>query len=205
MLDEFWKGFNKLITDKKDVNRPGTELLDEACPKCGKPLNKRLGKRGSFIGCTGYPECDYTRNLTGEAEMGEVRKELGSDPASQLPVLLLRGPYGYYIQLGEVEEGAKKKPKRISWPKELPLETADLAAALKLLQLPKELGNHPETGKKVIVNIGRFGPYIGHDGKFKSIPRSDSVFTIHLDRAVALLAEARASNTVLRELGGAPG
>ncbi len=204
VLDEFWKGFNKLITDKKDVDRPGTELLDELCPKCGKPLNKRLGKRGSFIGCTGYPECDYTRNLTGEADAGEVRKELGSDPASNLPVLLLRGPYGYYIQLGEVEEGAKKKPKRISWPKELPLETADLAAALKLLQLPIELGDHPETGKKVIVNIGRFGPYIGHDGKFKSVPKSDSVFTIQMDRAVALLAEARTSNTVLRELGVHP-
>ena len=204
VLDEFWKGFNKLITDKKDVERPGTELLDELCPKCGKPLNKRLGKRGSFIGCTGYPECDYTRNLTGEEDTGEARKELGNDPASNLPILLLRGPYGYYIQLGEVEEGAKKKPKRISWPKELPLETADLPAALKLLELPKELGDHPETGKKVIANIGRFGPYIGHDGKFKSIPKSDSVFTIQLDRAVALLAEARASNTVLRELGVHP-
>ena len=204
VLDEFWKGFNKLISDKKDVDRPGTELLEELCPKCGKPLSKRLGKRGSFIGCTGYPECDYTRNLEGDADEGEVRKELGNDPASNLPVLLLRGPYGYYIQLGEVEEGAKKKPKRISWPKELPLETVDLAAALKLLQLPKELGDHPETGKKVIVNIGRFGPYIGHDGKFKSIPRSDSVFTIELERAVALLAEARTSNTVLRELGVHP-
>ena len=204
VLDEFWKGFNQLITDKKDVERPGTELLDEACPKCGKPLNKRLGKRGSFIGCTGYPECDYTRNLGGEVDPGEARKELGNDPASNLPVLLLRGPYGYYVQLGEVEEGAKKKPKRISWPKELPLETADLAGALKLLQLPIELGDHPETGKKVIVNIGRFGPYIGHDGKFKSVPKSDSVFTIQMDRAVALLAEARTSNTVLRELGMHP-
>jgi DNA topoisomerase-1 len=204
VLDEFWKGFNKLIGDKKDVDRPGTELLDEPCPKCGKPLNKRLGKRGSFIGCTGYPECDYTRNLSGEAEEGEARKELGSDPVSNLPVLLLRGPYGYYIQLGEVEEGAKKKPKRISWPKELPVEKADLAAAIKLLALPRELGDHPESGKKVIANIGRFGPYIGHDGKFKSIPRSDSIFTIELERAVALLAEARASTTVLRELGVHP-
>lgn len=103
-----------------------------------------------------------------------------------------------------MEEGAKKKPKRISWPKELPPETADLAAALKLLELPKELGDHPESGKKVIVNIGRFGPYIGHDGKFKSIPKSDSVFTIQMDRAVVLLAEARTSNIVLRELGVHP-
>jgi DNA topoisomerase-1 len=205
VLDEFWKGFNKLLIDKKDTDRPGTEILDEVCPKCGKPLSKRLGKRGSFIGCTGYPECDYTRNLGGgEEDVGEARRELGNDPASHLPVLLLRGPYGYYVQLGEVEEGAKKKPKRMSWPKELPLEQADLPAALKLLALPRELGEHPETGKKVIANIGRFGPYIGHDGKFKSIPKSDSVFTIDLARATALLAEARASTTVLRELGVHP-
>ncbi len=201
VLDEFWKGFNKLLTDKKDVDRPGTEILDEACPKCAKPLSKRLGKRGNFIGCTGYPECDYTRNLGSEEDAGEARKELGADPATGLPVLLLRGPYGYYVQLGEVEAGVKTKPKRISWPKELPPESAELGPALQLLQLPKEIGVHPETGKIVIVNIGRFGPYIGHDGKFKSIPRGDSVFTIELLRAVELLAQARTSNTVLRELG----
>ena len=208
VLDEFWKGFNKLIADKKDVDRPGTEVLDEACPKCGKPLSKRLGKRGNFIGCTGYPECDYTRNLGSEEDAGEARKELGADPATGLPVLLLRGPFGYYVQLGEVEEDAqtktKSKPKRISWPKELPVADAELAPALQLLQLPKELGNHPDSGKKIIVNIGRFGPYIGHDGKFKSIPRGDSVFTIELARAVELLAQARTSNTVLRELGVHP-
>ena len=204
VLHEFWKGFNQLIADKKDVDRPGTEILEEACPKCGKPLSKRLGKRGNFIGCTGYPECDYTRNLGGEEDAGEARKELGNDPTSGLPVLLLRGPYGYYVQLGEVEAGAKTKPKRMSWPKELPVASAELAPALELLQLPKEIGTHPETGKKVIVNIGRFGPYIGHDGKFKSIPKSDNVLTIELARAVELLAQARTSNAVLRSLGAHP-
>jgi DNA topoisomerase-1 len=205
VLDEFWKGFNKLIVDKKDVERPGTEVLDEACPKCGKPLATRLGKRGRFIGCTGYPECDYTRNLNGgEEEVGEARKELGAHPETRQPVLLLRGPYGYYVQLGEMAEGEKEKPKRVSWPKELPLEQAGLDTALKLLSLPRELGLHPETGKKVIVNIGRFGPYIGHDGKFKSIPRSDSIFDIRLERAVELLAQAKAGNAVLRTLGEHP-
>ena len=204
VLEEFWKGFNTLIGDKKDVDRPGTEILEEACPKCGKPLSKRLGKRGSFIGCTGYPECDYTRNLGGEEDAGEARKELGEHPETEQGVLLLRGPYGYYVQLGEVIEGEKAKPKRVSWPRELPLEQADLATALKLLSLPRELGAHPESGKKVIVNIGRFGPYIGHDGKFKSIPKADSIFDIGLDRAVELLAQAKAGNTVLRTLGEHP-
>jgi DNA topoisomerase-1 len=205
VLDGFWQGFSKLLVDKKDVDRPGTEILEEACPKCGKPLSKRLGKRGSFIGCTAYPECDYTRSLGGEEDTGEARKELGAHPETGQQVLLLRGPYGYYTQLGEAEEGAKTKPKRVSWPKELPLEQADLATALKLLSLPRELGAHPEGGKKVIVNIGRFGPYIGHDGKFKSIPRGESIFDISLERAVELLAQAKTGgNTVLRVLGEHP-
>ncbi|MDD5056902.1 MAG: type I DNA topoisomerase [Sideroxydans sp.] len=205
VLEEFWKGFNRLIGEKKDVDRPGTEILEEACPKCGKPLSKRLGKRGSFIGCTGYPECDFTRNLGSDEDAGEARKELGEHPESKQGVLLLRGPYGHYVQLGEVIEGEKAKPKRVSWPKELPLEQADLATALKLLSLPREVGTHPESGKKVIVNIGRFGPYIGHDGKFKSIPRSDSIFDIGLERALELLAQAKTGgNTVLRTLGEHP-
>jgi len=207
VLDEFWKGFSKLITEKQSIERKDVtqELLDEACPKCGKPLSKRLGKRGSFIGCTGYPECDFTRSLGGEVEDdGSARRELGAHPDSKQAVLLLRGPYGYYVQLGEVVEGDKTKPKRVSWPNELPLEQASLDNALKLLQLPRELGTHPETGKKVIANIGRFGPYLGHDGKFKSIPRSDSIFNIRLDRAVELLAQAKAGNTVLRTLGEHP-
>jgi DNA topoisomerase-1 len=207
VLDEFWKGFSKLITEKQSIERKDVtqELIGEACPKCGKPLSKRLGKRGSFIGCTGYPECDFTRSLNGETEDdGTARRELGEHPETKQTVLLLRGPYGHYVQLGEVVEGEKTKPKRVSWPKEMPLEQADLAGALKLLSLPRELGLHPVSGKKVIVNIGRFGPYIGHDGKFKSIPRADSIFDISLDRAVDLLAQAREGNTVLRVLGDHP-
>jgi len=206
VLKSFWLDFDKLVQDKKNIERKDVtqELINESCPKCGKPLATRLGKRGSFIGCTAYPECDYTRSTSGEVDPAEARKELGSDPATGLPVLLMRGPYGYYVQLGEVIEGEKKKPRRMSWPKEVLPEHADLSAALKLLELPKELGLHPESGKKIIVNIGRFGPYVGHDGKFKSIPKTESVFTIELNRAVELLAEARTSNTVLRELGVHP-
>jgi DNA topoisomerase I len=207
VMDEFWKGFSKLITEKQSIERKDVtqELIGEACPKCGKPLSKRLGKRGSFIGCTGFPECDFTRSLGGDQEDdGTARRELGAHPETGQAVLLLRGPYGYYVQLGEVVEGEKAKPKRVSWPKEMPLEQAELAGALKLLSLPRELGLHPVSGKKVIVNIGRFGPYIGHDGKFKSIPRSDSIFDIRLDRAVELLAQAREGTTVLRVLGDHP-
>ena len=204
VMGEFWKGFSKLIKEKADIDRP-VELIDEACPDCGKPLAKKLSRYGSFISCTNYPECKYKRSLSGESQDDASAKvELGAHPETQQSVLLLRGPYGHYVQLGEVVEGEKAKPKRVSWPKEMPLEQADLASALKLLALPRELGAHPESGKKVIVNIGRFGPYIGHDGKFKSIPRSDSIFDISLARAVELLAQARDGNTVLRVLGDHP-
>jgi DNA topoisomerase-1 len=204
VMDEFWKGFSKLVKEKADIDRP-VELLDEACPECGKPLAKKLSRYGSFISCTNYPECKYKRSLSGETQDdASARVELGEHPEAQQPVLLLRGPYGHYVQLGETVKGEKAKPKRISWPKEMPVEQASLADALKLLALPRELGLHPETGKKVIVNIGRFGPYIGHDGKFKSIPRSDSIFDIGLDRAVELLAQARDGATVLRTLGDHP-
>ena len=204
VMDEFWKGFSKLIKEKADIDRP-VELINEACPLCGKPLAKKLSRYGSFISCTNYPECKYKRSLSGESQDdASARVELGIHPDTHQPVLLLRGPYGHYVQLGEVVEGEKLKPKRVSWPKELPLDQADLASALKLLSLPRELGLHPETGKKIIVNIGRFGPYIGHDGKFKSIPRTDSIFDISLARAVELLAQARDGATVLRVLGDHP-
>ncbi len=204
VLDEFWKGFSTLIKEKTNIERP-QELLDEACPECGKPLAKKLSRYGSFISCTNYPECKYKRSLTGETQDdASARVELGSHPESAQAVLLLKGPYGHYVQLGEVVEGEKTKPKRVSWPKEMPIDQADLVSALKLLSLPRDLGLHPETNKKVIVNIGRFGPYIGHDGKFKSIPKTDSIFDIELARAVELLAQARDGNTVLRTLGDHP-
>lgn len=204
VMGEFWKGFSKLIKEKADIDRP-VELINETCPECGKPLAKKLSRYGSFISCTNYPECKYKRSISGESqEDASARVELGAHPETRQPVLLLRGPYGHYVQLGEVVEGEKTKPKRVSWPKEIPLVQADLASALKLLSLPRELGLHPVSGKKVIVNIGRFGPYIGHDGKFKSIPRSDNIFDISLERAVELLAQAREGNTVLRVLGDHP-
>jgi DNA topoisomerase-1 len=104
-------------------------------------------------------------------------------------IQLLQGPFGPYVQLGEME--GDKKPKRVSVPKNVPLEQVDLAVALKLLALPRDLGAHPEGGKKVVAAIGRFGPYVSHDGQFKSIPRDENVFDIGLERAVALLKEPK--------------
>ena len=204
VLNEFWQGFNQQITDKSEVERPGTEVLEEACPKCGKPLSKRLGKRGSFIGCTAYPECDYTRNLDGDAPTSTEPVTIGPDPASGKDIMLLNGPYGPYLQLGQVADDPKKKPKRVSIPKEIPLANVNLDIALKLIALPREIGLHPDSNKKITAGIGRFGPYLNHDGTFKSIPKSDSIFDIDLPRAVELLAQAKAKAAPLRELGAHP-
>lgn len=204
VLQQFWDDLNKNITSKQDVERPGTEVLDEKCPKCGLPLSKQLSRFGSFIGCTGYnatPKCDYKRSLNGNENSSSEPTVIGTDSATNLAILLLNGPYGPYLQLGEAQADSKKKPKRVSIPKEISPASVDIHIAQQLLALPRDLGNHPVSGKKMVANIGRFGPYINHDGKFKSIPKTDSVFDINAQRAVEILDQANSGPTPLRELG----
>jgi DNA topoisomerase-1 len=81
---------------------------------------------------------------------------LGTDPSSGLDVMLMRGPYGYYVQLGPTDPKAKTKPKRAAWPKNAPVATAELELALRLLALPRQLGNHTQTDKQVEASIGPF-------------------------------------------------
>ena len=210
VLDRFWKDFSAQVGEKESVSRKDVtqEALEEMCPKCGKHhLTIRLGRRGRFIGCTGYPDCDYTRNLDGPegAEAVPQKRELGSDPKTHLPIYAMQGPYGPYVQLGEME--GEKKPKRVSVPKNIAPDALTLEIALKLLALPRDLGAHPESGKKVHAAIGRFGPYVSHDGHFKSIPKDESVFDIGLERAVALLKEPKqfGARGALKILGKHPG
>ncbi len=207
LMDEFWQDFNRQIHNKADVERPGNEIIDEACPKCGKPLQKQLSRYGTFIGCTGYndtPKCDYKRSIGGTANLGTDPVIIGTDQESGKEILLMNGPYGPYLQLGLAVEGEKKKPKRVSIPKEIPIADVNLETANMLLSLPRDLGLHPETNKKIVANIGRFGPYVNHDAKFKSIPKSMSVFTITQDEAVALLAQANTGPAPIRTLGNHP-
>jgi DNA topoisomerase-1 len=143
---------------------------------------------------------------------------LGTDPATGLPVYLMSGQYGPYVQLGEA--GEDEKPKRASLAKGMTPETVTLEQALGLLALPRALGAHPETGNAVKASVGRFGPFVVHakgaeGGKddFRSVPAGQDVLTITLDEAVALLAQpkrgrgAAAGGAVqpLRELGAFPG
>jgi len=204
LMDEFWQGFNAQLLSKADVDRPGNELIDEACPKCGKPLQKQLSRYGTFIGCTGYndePKCDYKRSMNGTAQAGADPITIGVDAVSGKEIYLMNGPYGPYLQVGVAVEGDKKKPKRVSIPKEIPLTNVNIDIANMLLSLPRDLGLHPETNKKIIANIGRFGPYVNHDGKFKSIPKSESVFAIDLAGAVTLLAAANTGPAPIADLG----
>ncbi len=207
LMDEFWQGFNQQIISKADVDRPGNELIDEACPKCGRPLQKQLSRYGSFIGCTGYnaePKCDYKRSMNGAAQAGSDPVVIGKDESTDKEIYLMNGPYGPYLQVGLAVEGDKKKPKRVSIPKEIPLANVNIDIAHMLLSLPRDLGQHPETGKKIVANIGRFGPYVNHDGKFKSIPKSESVFSIDNAGAVALLAAANTGPAPIADLGAHP-
>jgi len=207
LMAEFWDGFNQQLINKADVDRPGNELIDEACPKCGKQLQKQLSRYGTFIGCTGYndtPKCDYKRSLNGAAALGSDPIVIGADAESGKEILLMNGPYGPYLQVGLAVEGEKKKPKRVSVPKEISIAEMSLETANMLLSLPRDLGLHPVTNKKIIANIGRFGPYVNHDAKFKSIPKTLSVFNINNDEAVTLLSAAFSGPAPICVLGSHP-
>ncbi|WP_448204692.1 type I DNA topoisomerase [Azospirillum sp. sgz302134] len=214
-------------------NTPGHD--PRVCPVCSQGrLGLKLGKMGAFIGCSRYPECRYTRPLAvandegGEAQEGP--RELGNDPETGLPVTVRRGPYGAYIQLGPapapeapapvVEEPpadgkkpkAKKKakseepkPKRVSIPKGMSVGDVDLDTALRLLSLPRGIGNHPETGEEITAGIGRFGPYLKHGSVYKSLTPDDDVLTIGINRAVDLLAgAAKKASAPAKTLGDHP-
>ncbi|HZR01731.1 MAG TPA: type I DNA topoisomerase [Burkholderiales bacterium] len=183
-----WKEYAQRILDD-EWNQAGRPT--ESCPKCSSMVLLQNSRRGLFVGCSAYPKCDYTRPWDSPPVEGVP---LGTDPASNLEITLYKGPFGYYVQLGPNVEGTK--PKRAKWPQEWPIprEASDevLQKALRLLSLPRTLGKHPETGKPVEASIGRFGPYVKHDTTFKSIPKSESVYDIALDRALELLAQPKA-------------
>jgi DNA topoisomerase-1 len=131
---------------------------------------------------------------------------LGKDEETGLPVYALNGRYGPYVQLGD-DEGGKSKPKRMAVPPFMDAENITLEQALQLLSLPRSLGEHPESGKDIKAGIGRFGPYVVHDGDFRAIPKTESVFEIDYDKAVELLNQpkrGRGAAAALKELGKHP-
>jgi len=237
VLADFWKDFAANVDSTKKLDIPTVlEKLDHdlerhifgepkegvdprKCPACADGrLGLKLSRFGAFIGCANYPECSYTRNLVSASDAGEAPQSgtkeepvpLGQDPQGN-EITLRKGPYGYYVQTGEAKGKGKKaeKPKRASLPKSLEPPEVTLEKALALLSLPREIGTNPETGKMIKAGIGRFGPYIEHEGKYKSLKEGDDVLTIGLNRAVALLAEkssgkGRVSVAPLKVLGAHP-
>ena len=191
------------------------------CPACNKgQLAIKAGRTGAFIGCSDYPGCSYTRPLSaGSNGHGDIAisgpQEIGADPATGQMITLRQGPFGPYVQLGEAEgEGkAKTKPRRASLPKGVTIEDVTLEMALKLLALPRVIGLHPDTGKEILAGLGRFGPYLLHDGAYTKLKDAMEALEIGINHAVQKIAEAdarrkgprqRAELKVLREVGKHP-
>ncbi|MEM6833016.1 MAG: type I DNA topoisomerase [Pseudomonadota bacterium] len=184
------------------------------CPACtGGQLSLKIGRYGAFVGCSNYPECNYTRQFSGEddkekAALSNEPKELGPDPETGDMITLRSGRFGPFVQLGEQGEDKKVKPKRSSIPKDMDPATLSLSDAINLLSLPRLVGTHPETSEDITATIGRYGPYLAHADKTAKLASTEDVLTIGLNRAVALLADSKNSGrptaTVLKELGDHP-
>ncbi len=182
------------------------------CPKCNEgDLSLKTGRFGAFVGCTRYPDCNFTRPFAGEqAEQGDVERILGQDPNSGFDVHVKNGRFGPYIQLGEKSE-VNEKPKRAGIPKGKTPQEMELDYALKLLSLPRLVGPHPETGEDITADIGRYGPYIKCGKQSASLETPDEVFEIGINRSVTVLAERKAkgpgratSQSVIQDLGEHP-
>ena len=139
------------------------------------------------MSCSRYPECKGARRIDGSVV--EPNKPLGTDEKTGLPIFILDGRFGHYVQLGEKTK-ENPKPRRSSIPKEKDPTTVTLEEAQKLLSLPRILGVHPETGKEISANIGRFGPYVVHERDFRSL-KTDDVYEIELPRALEIFKEEK--------------
>jgi DNA topoisomerase-1 len=214
VLRNFWTAFNEAVESTTDLKvRDVLEALNQllgshffpereaggdprACPSCSDGcLSLKLGRYGAFIGCSNYPACSFTRPLVADAggESGGAvdagPRVLGPDPTTGREISLRKGPYGIYVQLAAPDE--KEKPKRVALAPAMEPATLTLDDAVKLLALPREVGQHPETREPITAGIGRYGAYVKHDQTYARL-RADDVLTVGLNRAVDLLAEAEA-------------
>jgi DNA topoisomerase-1 len=233
VLREFWVDFSGAIEGIKELRV--TDVLDalneqlaplvfperddgsnpRICPKCGTGnLSLKLGKYGAFVGCSNYPECGFTRQL-GEQVNGDGQpasgdsgdKILGKDPYTAEEIVLKSGRFGPYVQRGDGKEA-----KRSSLPKGWTVDSIDHEKALALLALPRDVGQHPESGKMISAGLGRYGPFLLHDGTYANLDSIEDVFSVGINRAVALIAEKIAKGpgrrggtpAALKELGDHP-
>ena len=236
VLHMFWKSFHHQAEQAKNLS--GVEVRDtidhalgahffaqdetgdtEAARKCPACEDGRLGlnfgRFGAFIACSNYPACRYTRELGGKisepgaaSQEGDYPKTLGLDPISQEMLSLRKGPYGFYVQLGEAqpkEKGKKAvKPKRASLLKSMRAEEMTLESALALMALPRDLGPHPETKETVQAGVGRYGPYLKHGTSYITLPADDDVLSVGMNRAVDIIAAAGKKTRPARAIGDHP-
>jgi DNA topoisomerase-1 len=196
LLEDFWRDFRPKAGEVMD-QQPSeiTAALDEflapwlyppradgsdprVCPQCGNGrLSLRGGKFGAFVACSNYPDCKYTQKFGqgGDQAQSDGPTELGDG------ILLKTGRFGPYLERGD---------KRASIPKDVPIEDVTPEVAERLLSLPREIGAHPETGKPITASIGRYGPYLAHDGKYAKLGSTAEVFETGMNAAVAKLADA---------------
>jgi DNA topoisomerase I len=223
-LSDFYIPFKKDVDAKESIAKIttlGDAPKEFTCPKCGSTMDIKLGRTGKFLSCSKYPKCDGALTIDGK-ELGKM-DSIGTDPKSGLGVYVLEGRFGPYVQLGEnppkeekkkgrkkkggVEESVTPKPRRASLPAGMKSEDVTLETALKLLELPRELGIHPELKEPVIANVGRFGPYVGVGREFRSIKKGDDPYTITLERALEMLNQPKTlpkGVTLARTLGKHP-
>jgi len=227
VLRDFWQDFSAAVGETKDLRT--TQVLDalndylgphifppredggnpRACPSCADGiLSLKIGRYGSFIGCSNYPECRYTRQLSapadGDGEGGQPgTRILGTDPQTGLEVSVRDGRFGPFVQLGEQQEDGEK-PKRSSIPKGTSPGDVDLELALGLLSLPREVAKHPETGEPIMAGIGRYGPYVQHQRTYANIGRDDEILSIGANRAIDLIVTKETQGPGRRG-GGDPG
>jgi DNA topoisomerase-1 len=227
VLRDFWNDFTAAIGSIKELRIAQViDALDEMlaphlfpaakdgsdprkCPNCENGrIGLKLGRFGGFIGCSNYPECKYTRQLSVGADGAGGMRKLGEDPETGLEVTVRSGRFGSYLQLGEAtknEDGEAVKPKRASLPKGVAPDEMDLDRALKLLALPRTIGKHPDDGEDIIGGVGRFGPYVKHGKTYANIGNDEDILTIGLNRAVTLIEEKKANPGKGRRFGADPG
>lgn len=223
-LSEYYKGENglkaKVDEQENAIDPKEARHLDLPLPDLDG-IQVFVGRYGPYIKkkingeelTTSIPESWKPSDITVEKleELIKAEEEgpkaIGKHPETGEPIYVLTGRYGPYVQVGEVTE-ENKKPERASLLKGMKPEDVDVDLALRLLELPRPLGKHPETGKVIKTGVGRYGPFVVHDGTFASLRKSDHVLEIGLDRAVELLEQkknkkSRKSN-VIKDLGPHP-
>jgi DNA topoisomerase-1 len=185
-LREFYGPFHKEVKSKEKLDKATNLGLADSrfkCPTCGSGMIIKLGRGGKFLSCDRYPDCEGALTMEGK----EIKKDepIGMHPTENLPIFVLIGRYGPYVQLGGKSKELKK-PRTANIPPGVDVEKITVADAVKFLSLPRALGEFPATGKMITANNGRFGPYIVHEKDFRSL-KEDDVYTITLERAIEIL------------------